>query len=200
MTDWITGIISSLGYTGIGLLMFAENIWPPIPSEIIMPLAGFTAAKGDLNIILVIIAGTVGTVLGTSVWYFLGYFVGKERVETFLDHHGKWLTLSRKDIERADYWFDRHNKRAVFFGRLIPVVRTVISLPAGVSGMRLFPFLVWSTLGSLLWTTFLTLSGYYLYKNWPVVGHYIGYAVPVIVIAAFGYYIFRLYRQLKKEK
>lgn len=193
-------MMNSLGYLGVGALMFLENIWPPIPSELIMPLAGITSAQGELQLAFVILAGTIGSVLGTLIWYFLGYFLGKERIEKFVDRHGKWLTLTRADIERADSWFDMHNTSAVFFGRLIPGVRTVISLPAGVSGMRFVPFLVWTSLGSLLWTAFLACIGYYLGENYAQITHYIGYVVPIFILLILAIYIYRFTKQHQKSK
>ncbi|MUL35868.1 hypothetical protein BWI75_05765 [Gloeocapsopsis sp. AAB1 = 1H9] len=136
MLNWITNTISSLSYLGIGLLMFLENLFPPIPSELIMPLAGFTVARGQMQFIPAIAAGVLGTVIGALPWYYAGKILGTERLQQLADKYGKWISISSKDITKADRWFDRHGSKAVFFCRLVPGVRTLISLPAGISGMH----------------------------------------------------------------
>jgi membrane protein DedA with SNARE-associated domain len=150
MLNWITNIISSLSYWGIALLMLLENILPPIPSEVIMPLAGFTAQKGQLNLLFVILAGTVGSILGALPWYYISKLVGEQRLRQWVDRHGKWLTLSGEDIDKFQQWFNKYGGAVVFFGRLIPGVRTYISVPAGFEEMPLFAFLLYSTVGTLL--------------------------------------------------
>jgi len=182
MAQWITNIMNSLGYWGIGLLMFLENIFPPIPSELIMPLAGFTVAQGKLNFALVVLAGAVGTVLGALPWYLAGQILGEQRLKSWADKYGRWLTISSKDIERSKRWFDRHGGRAVFICRLVPGVRTLISLPAGISRMPLLPFLVYSTLGTFLWVGLLTYAGYALGDNYEQVEKYLA-PVSKIVLA-----------------
>jgi membrane protein DedA with SNARE-associated domain len=174
MVEWITTTMSSLGYLGIGLLMFAENIFPPIPSELIMPLAGFTVAKGEMNFVFAVLAGVLGTVLGALPWYYAGKIVSEERLRALADKYGKWMALSGKDIDKADRWFDRHGNQAVFFCRLVPGVRTLISLPAGISGMPLAPFLLYSTLGTTLWVGLLTYLGFVLGDNYDLVDEYLG--------------------------
>jgi membrane protein DedA with SNARE-associated domain len=183
MTEWIVNIMSSLGYLGIGLLMFLENLFPPIPSELIMPLAGFTAAKGELNVTLVVFAGVIGTMLGALPWYYAGKFLGEQRLKDWTDKYGRWLALSGKDIERAKSWFDRHGVKAVFFCRMITGgVRTIISLPAGISQMPLVPFLLFSTLGTFLWVGLLTAAGYLLGDHYQLVEEYLA-PVSKIVLA-----------------
>ena len=125
-------------------MMLAENIFPPIPSELIMPLAGFVAAKGQLNPVLVVLAGTLGSLLGALPWYYAGVWLGQERVCALAARHGRWLTLGEKEIRQAIRWFERHGRIAVLIGRLVPTVRTLISLPAGMARMPLLPFLVYS--------------------------------------------------------
>src|SRR4051794_21003899 len=162
MFDWITGIVRQGGYSGVFLLMLAENIVPPIPSELIMPLAGFTAARRELSITLVIVAGTAGSVAGALFWYHVGRRLGLDRLKRFASRHGRLLTLSPEDVDRAHGWFERHGAKAVFFGRLVPTVRTLISVPAGINGMPLPSFLTWSVLGTGLWTALLAGAGHLL--------------------------------------
>lgn len=194
MAEWITNIMTSLGYWGIGLLMFLENLFPPIPSELIMPLAGFTVARGEMNFFLAVLAGTVGTVLGALPWYYLGHFLGTDRVRALADRYGRWLTVTGKDIDRADRWFDRQGIKAVLIGRLIPGVRTLISLPAGISGMNLPVFLVFSTIGTVLWTTLLTAAGYFLGDNYELVDEYLAPAskvIAAIIVVSFLVWVAR---------
>jgi membrane protein DedA with SNARE-associated domain len=175
MLEWITNTINSLGYVGIALLMFVENLFPPIPSELIMPLAGFTArATPDrLNVAGVFLAGLVGSVAGALVWYYPGKFLGEKRLKAWADRYGKWLTVSSKDITKATRWFDSQGSKAVFIGRLIPGVRTLISVPAGISNMHLLPFLFYTTLGSAAWVGLLTYSGYVLGSQYELVDKYL---------------------------
>ncbi|MEM1394088.1 MAG: DedA family protein [Cyanobacteria bacterium P01_D01_bin.116] len=188
MLNWVTNIISSFGYIGIGLLMFLENVFPPIPSELIMPLAGFTVTQGKLNMQFVILAGTLGSVLGALPWYYLGKIVGERRLRKWIDKHGKWLTLSGKDIDKSKRWLDKYGKATVFFGRLIPGIRTYISVPAGLDKMPLIPFLLYSFAGSLIWTAILAYAGFLLGDNFQQVEKYVG-SISVIVITSIVIYL-----------
>jgi membrane protein DedA with SNARE-associated domain len=192
MTEWITNTITSLNYVGIGLLMFLENLFPPIPSELIMPLAGFTVAKGKMELVPVILAGVIGTILGALPWYYVGKLVGEDNLKRLADKYGKWISISSRDIEKADKWFDKHGEKAVLLCRLVPGVRTLISLPAGMSGMALVPFLIYSTIGTLLWVSLLTFAGYTLGDNYELVEEYlspVSKVVFVILVVAFGLWI-----------
>ena len=135
MFEWITSVITSLGYAGVAMLTFLENVFPPIPSELIIPLAGFVAASGTLRLDVVIAAASLGSLLGTAIWYEIGRRVGERRLKTWVEHHGAWLTLSVQDVDRAQQWFRRHDRVAVLLGRVVPGVRTFVSLPAGFARM-----------------------------------------------------------------
>lgn len=184
MLEWITNTINSLGYLGIALLMFLENLFPPIPSELIMPLAGFTArATPDrLNVFGVFVAGLVGSTLGALVWYYPGKFVGEKRLKSWADKYGKWLSVSSKDIDKAKRWFDRQGSRAVLVGRLVPGIRTLISVPAGISNMHLVPFLFYTTLGSAAWVGLLTYSGYALGSQYELVDKYLAPVSKIVIV------------------
>lgn len=189
---WIENTMTSMGYWGIGLLMFLENLFPPIPSELIMPLAGFTIAKGKMEFIPAVFAGVLGTVLGAFPWYFAGKFVGEPRLRHLADRYGKWLTLSGRDIDKANNWFTRHGIGAVFFCRLVPGVRTLISLPAGLNEMPLLSFTVFSTLGTTLWVGFLTFVGLKLGENYALVDKWLAPVSKIILVGimlAFGVWI-----------
>ncbi|MFB2891910.1 DedA family protein [Aerosakkonemataceae cyanobacterium BLCC-F50] len=181
MKEWILQIMTSLNYVGIGLLMFLENLFPPIPSELIMPLAGFTISQKQMEFFPAIFAGVLGTMLGALPWYYVGKLVGEENIKRAADRYGKWISISRKDIEKADQWFHRHGEKAVFFGRLVPGVRTLISLPAGISNMNLIPFLIYSTIGTTIWVSLLTFAGYKLGEHYELVDEYLA---PVSKIVA----------------
>ncbi|PQV62809.1 membrane protein DedA, SNARE-associated domain [Abditibacterium utsteinense] len=180
MLDWITHLMNSLGYPAIVFLMFLENFFP---SELVMPLAGFTVKLGHLSLLGVIVAGTFGAVLNALPPFFLSRAVGEKRLRAWVDKHGKWLTLSGKDIDRAEGWFLRHGGWAVFFCRMIPGLRYLISIPAGLGEMKLAPFLGTSALGVGLWSGILAYVGYLLGENYQKVHRYLG-PVAYLVLAA----------------
>jgi membrane protein DedA with SNARE-associated domain len=185
MATWVMSIASSTGYFGILLLMFVENVFPPIPSEVIMPLAGYMAAQGKLSLFGIILAGMAGSVLGALPLYYVGRKLGEDRLKEFADNHGRWLTLSRKDIERAKRWFDRHGGAAMFFCRLIPGVRSLISIPAGIARMKVLPFLAYTAAGTGIWAALLAYLGYFLGPEYTQVGEYLD-PVSWIVLGAVG--------------
>ena len=194
MVEWITSTMDSLGYWGIGLLMFLENLFPPIPSELIMPLAGFTVSQGKLEFAPVVFAGVFGTVIGALPWYYAGKILGEQRLKSLADRYGKWLTVSSKDITRATGWFDNHGGKAVLLCRLVPGVRTLISLPAGISNMPLIPFLIYSTIGTTLWVGLLTYAGYALGNNYQLVEEYLAPVSKIalaIILVAFAIWVIR---------
>lgn len=169
MTDWIIETISTLGYLGIFLVMLAESIFPPIPSELVIPFAGFAAANGDLNLFGVLAAATIGAVVGMLPWYFAGRIFGLDRVRYLADRFGRVMAFNADEIDMAVGWFRRFGPIIVLFGRLIPLIRTLISIPAGLSRMSLPVFLIASTTGALIWNTFLTLAGYILHEHYEVI-------------------------------
>jgi membrane protein DedA with SNARE-associated domain len=148
-----------LGYAAIALVMLLENVVPPIPSEVVMPLAGFLIQQGRLQLIPAVLAGLLGTVLGAWFWYGIGRLINEERLERWFADHGRWLGLRPADLARSRRWFNRHGVAVVFWGRIIPGVRTLVSLPAGIELMPQPQFLAWTTAGSLLWIVFLTVAG-----------------------------------------
>lgn len=192
MTEWITNLIEKSGYAGIALLMFLENLFPPLPSEVIMPMAGFTASQGELSIAGVLAAGTVGTLAGAIFWYSVAKWLGEERLKRWADRHGRWITLSPKDIDRIDDWFDAHARWAVPLGHLVPGIRTLISIPAGLFDMPPARFVLLTTLGAGVWTSALGLAGYVLGKQYDAVEQWLGPASTVIMAAILLYYIYRV--------
>lgn len=192
MTDWITRLIEQMGYAGIALLMFLENLFPPLPSEVIMPMAGFTAGKGELNIVGVLLAGTAGTLAGALFWYAVARRLGEERLRRWAERHGRWITLSPEEIERLDQWFERHSRWAVPVGHLVPGIRTLISIPAGIFGMGVARFVLLTLLGAGAWTTALGLAGYALGGSYEQVDRYLGPASTAIMAAIFLRYVYRV--------
>lgn len=199
LVEWITKTMESLGYLGIGFLMFAENLFPPIPSELIMPLAGFTVSKGQMNFQYAVLAGVIGTLLGTLLWYYGGLFIGEKRIGELADRYGKWIGVTGNDIDKVNRWFYRHGTKAVLFGRLVPGIRTLISLPAGISGMRLMPFLVYSTIGTTIWTFALTYAGYVLGDNYELVDEYLAPVSKVVLAILLIVFIIWLVRRRQKN-
>jgi membrane protein DedA with SNARE-associated domain len=179
--EWILNIMTSLSYWGIALLMFLENLFPPIPSELIMPLAGFTVAQGKMQMFPAIVAGVFGTILGAFPWYYLGKVVSEERIRGWADCYGKWISISGADIDKANNWFTRYGTTAVLLCRMVPGVRTLISLPAGINNMAMLPFLIYSTIGTIAWVSLLTFAGYFLGNNYELVDEYLA---PVSKIVA----------------
>ncbi|XWN31592.1 MAG: DedA family protein [Devosia sp.] len=192
MFDWITGLVEDGGYVGVFFLMFLENVFPPIPSELIMPLAGFVAARGELGFLGVIAAGTLGSLLGTTLWFGLGHMVGIGRIKRLAERHGRWLTLSPDDVTRAQMVFARYGVLAIFFGRLIPAIRTLISVPAGLAQMKLPVFLFWTALGTCLWTTALASAGYLLESQYALIEGQINAVSNVILVLVVIWYVYRV--------
>jgi membrane protein DedA with SNARE-associated domain len=192
MFDLIVNLVSQTGYAGIAFLMLAENVFPPVPSELIMPLAGFAAARGELGFFGVVLAGTAGSLAGALFWYEIGRRVGIERLRRWAGRYGRWITMSPDELDQAVAWFRRHAGGAVLVGRLVPAVRTLISVPAGVAGMKLPVFLAWSSVGTALWTTFLAGLGYLLEGGYQQVAHWVNPVSNVVVAALVLGYLYRV--------
>ena len=176
-----------LGYTAIFAAMFLENLFPPIPSELIMPLGGFFVQQGQLDLLPVVLAGLLGTVLGALPWYGIGRLINEERIVQWLGNHGRWIGISPGELSRSRRWFSRYGTALVFWGRLIPGIRTLISVPAGIEIMPMAPFLLWTTAGSLIWTLLLTVAGMLLGESYTNVGLWIdpvSKAVKVLLVVA----------------
>ncbi|MGF6272487.1 membrane protein DedA with SNARE-associated domain [Massilia sp. UYP11] len=200
MFDFITEFMQSGGYLAVFALMALENIFPPIPSELIMPFAGFVAARGDLHVVGVLLAGTAGSVAGALPWYYAGKVYGKERLEKFADKHARWMTVTHGDIEHAMDSFEKHGRKVVLFGRLIPAIRTLISVPAGLAGMPMGQFLLYSTVGSLVWTGILTGAGYMLESQYERVAQYVDPVSKAVLIGLLGWYLYRVATFKKRAK
>lgn len=192
MFDWITGLIAQSGLAGIFLLMLGENVFPPIPSEVIMPLGGFLVHEGTLSMTGVIVVGSLGSLLGTTLWYWAAQALGEARMRRLINRHGRWLTLSEADFDRARDWFHRHGNWAVLIGRMIPGVRTLISVPAGLTNMPLARFLGLSFVGSVLWVSLLTVAGYALGNQFARVSEWVNPVTNLLLGGLLALYLYRL--------
>lgn len=203
VTEWVVSIMEALGGPGAGIIVALENVFPPIPSEVILPMAGFAASMGTIGMISAIVWTTIGSVVGAAVLYYFGALVGLERTRALAE---RIPLIDAADIDKTDQWFARHGTKAVFFGRMVPGIRSLISIPAGVQRMRLGVFLALTTAGSLIWNSALIVAGYFLGANWSAVEHYLGMvqtgviAVIAVAVTAFVAMRVRPRRQTKHEQ
>jgi len=203
--DLITKTVETnpyIAYFVISFAMFLENLIPPIPSEIIMPLGGFFVYTGDLNFYILIVSGLIGTVVGALPWYFLGKLLNEKKLSNFIDRKGKFVGISLKDLDKSRLWFEKYGVLLVFWGRLIPGIRTLISVPAGIELMPINKFLIWTSLGSLIWVIFLTSAGYLFGENYEIIGLYIDnfkiILKPIFVILIL-FFLIRFFKKLKNN-
>ncbi|MDK8880288.1 DedA family protein [Corynebacterium sp. MSK008] len=199
--DWIVGLMETLGAPGVGIAILLENLFPPIPSEVVLPLAGFTVAQGSLNMLSVFIWSVLGSVVGAYVLYGVGVWLGLERLRKIAD----WMWLVRaSDVDAAMNFFTKYGKPSVFFGRLIPGVRSLISIPAGLGKMNLVTFGLWTTLGSGIWNAILIYLGYILGDNWEkATGYadtYSNAIYVVLVLIILGFLVFFIRRAVRDRQ
>ena len=198
LTGWVASVIEALGEVGVGLLVALENLIPPIPSEIVLSLAGYLASEGRVNLILVAVAATAGSVLGALALYWLGHGLGEERLRRWLD---KIPLVDADDLETADRWFERHEKSAVLLGRCAPVVRSLVSIPAGANHMKLGQFTIFTTIGSGVWNCLFIGAGYALGSRWQQAerySHWFDYAIWVFFAVAVGSWVLKKVRKRRR--
>ena len=199
--DWIVGLMEVLGAPGVGIAILLENLFPPIPSEVVLPLAGFTVAQGSLNLVNVFIWSVLGSVIGAYILYGVGAWLGAERLRAIAD----WMWLVKaSDVDKSLEWFDRHGRPSILFGRLIPGIRSLISIPAGLDRMNLLTFGVWTTLGSAVWNFILIYLGFTLGDNWESVTNYIDQyskvAYALIILVMLGFLVYFIRRAAKEKQ
>ncbi|MFI7282024.1 VTT domain-containing protein [Micromonospora chersina] len=197
---WVTGLVERLGGPGAGLAVALENLFPPIPSEVILPLAGFTASQGRMSLAGAIAWTTLGSVLGALALYYVGAALGRDRMRALA---GRLPLVKLEDVDRTEAWFLRHGVKAVFFGRMIPIFRSLISIPAGVERMPVPVFLLYTSLGSLIWNSAFVLAGYLLGENWHVVEAYVGTlqnVVIVVCVGAVGWFVVSRVRRARRSR
>jgi membrane protein DedA with SNARE-associated domain len=192
MSDWIVNTITEFGYLGITLLMLVEAVFPPIPSELIIPFAGFSVSQGRLDFVLVILAATAGSLLGAVPWYLVGRLFGLERVKWLADKIGRWFAFNADEIDYAAKVFKRWGGGIVLLGRLFPILRTLISVPAGLARMPPLSFALFSAVGMLIWNTVLVSAGYLLHEHYHLVEAWIDPLTYVVLGLVVAVYLFRL--------
>jgi membrane protein DedA with SNARE-associated domain len=198
IVEWVTGLMTTLGAPGAGLAIALENLFPPLPSEVFLPLAGFTASRGGMSLVAAIAWTTAGSVVGALALYYVGALLGRDRVRAIV---GKLPLVDVSDVDKTEEWFARHGTKAVFFGRMIPVFRSLISIPAGIERMPLPKFLGLTAAGSLLWNTALIMAGFLLGEKWHLVEQYLGYvSTAVLVLVGIAVVWFVVSRLTKREQ
>ena len=189
LATWVQDVINQFGYFGVALLVIIENVFPPIPSEIVLPFAGFVAQQGssaaqsDTSVIGMMIAATIGSVVGALILYFVSAAIGPDRLRAFVEKFGKWFGVKAADLVRAEAWFDRRSFVSVLVGRCVPLIRSIVSIPAGFRRMKLSSFVVLTAIGSAVWNIALIGAGAVLKDQWDVVGDYVGVFQWVVVAA-----------------
>jgi len=184
MIEWVTDIVAAGGWPGVMALMFMENLFPPIPSEVIMPLAGFAAARGQMSLTLALIAGVIGTLLGNAVWYELSRAIGADRIRPLVGRYGRWFAVGEDDLRKAEATLAKYGPIALSFGRLLPGIRTLISIPAGLIRIPRPVFYLYTTLGTAVWITFLTMAGYLLEDQYDQIE---GWLEPLAYVVVGGF-------------
>ncbi|NBT26184.1 MAG: DedA family protein [Actinobacteria bacterium] len=183
LATWVQDVIESLGYLGVALLVIAENLFPPIPSEIVLPFAGFVARRGDGSVVVMVLAATVGSVVGALILYAIAAAIGPERIHSFVVRFGKWFGVKESDMVRAEEWFDRRSNAAVLIGRCVPLIRSLVSIPAGFRRMNFARFALLTAIGSAVWNIALIGAGAALGDQWDRVGDYVGIFQWVVIAA-----------------
>lgn len=200
VAGWAVDLMERLGAVGAGLIVALENLFPPIPSEIILPLAGFTASQGDFTLASALFWTTAGSVVGALILYYIGAAFGRERMYWVWE---RMPLVKTEDLEKTEAWFGRHGRKAVFFGRMIPIFRSLISIPAGIERMPVLQFLGLTLAGSLIWNTIFVLLGYYLGENWeaiePVMG-VVQYVVIGVTVALLAWWLVNRVRSLRHKR
>ena len=199
MTQFILDWIAWGGYLGIFLLMALENIVPPVPSEVIMGLGGMAVARGDMQLGALIAAGTLGSVVGNYFWYWVGDSIGYQRLQPFVERHGRWLTMTWGSVERIHRFFVRHGQWVVFVFRFLPIGRTIISLPAGMTHMPKWKFLLWTAAGSAIWNSVLAGAGLFFGSRFRELDRYVGPLAVALGVAMVGWYLWRVARWKVKD-
>lgn len=197
VADWAVRVMEAIGAPGAGLLVALENLFPPLPSEVILPLAGFTASQGNFSLAGAIFWTTLGAVLGAIALYWIGAALGRRRLRVIVE---RMPLVDLHDLDRTEAWFQRHGKAAVFFGRMIPIFRSLISVPAGVERMSFLAFVLLTAAGSLVWNTVFVLAGYYLGENWHLAEQYAGIFSRVVLVTVAALVVWWVVRRVLRNR
>jgi membrane protein DedA with SNARE-associated domain len=200
MENWIIHLVNAAGYWGVALLMLLETVFPPIPSEVIMTVAGVSAARGNMTLGGVVASGTAGAMLGNWLWYWLAIKFGEKRLHIFIDKYSRWLTLDWQEVERGEALFKKHGSIIVLVARMLPTFRSLISIPAGLFGMSLRRFLVFSTIGTAGWSAALAGAGYFLGSQFQDVEKWLGPLSTLVIAGIVLTYVWRLVRWKPKTR
>ncbi|WP_087972642.1 DedA family protein [Oceanobacillus rekensis] len=201
MQNWVTDIMEQFGYLGVFLMMALENVFPPIPSEIVLPFGGFLTTYTELTVIGVLIAATLGSVIGAMILYCIGLLLDVERLEKIVDRWGHILRIKKEDIHKADVWFDKYGYWTVLFCRMIPLIRSLISIPAGMSNMKFSLFLLFTTIGTLAWNIILITLGVVLGENWQdILGFMDVYSSIIYLLIILGFLVCIIWFIKRKRK
>jgi membrane protein DedA with SNARE-associated domain len=198
LAGWVVDVVDALGPIGVGLMVALENLFPPIPSEVVLPVAGYVASQGRMSLGWAIVGATLGAVLGAWLLYLIGAGLGRERIRRWLE---KIPLMEVEDLDRAEAWFTRHGGTAVLIGRCVPVVRSLISVPAGIERMPMGRFLLYTTIGSAVWNSALVVAGYVLGAQWEDVGHYsdyLNYAVYAVIVVVVVHFVWTRLRRRRR--
>lgn len=200
ITQWVTDVIETLGYVGVASLVALENVFPPIPSEVVLPLAGFVAGRGDAWLPGMILAATLGSVVGAWVLYGISAALGPVRLHAFVGRFGRWFGVDNEDLAKAEAWFDNRSRLAVLFGRCVPLIRSLVSIPAGFRRMEPITFTLYTAIGSFLWNIALVGAGYLLGERWERVGDYVEVLQWVVIVAIVGAVSWFVWRRLIRPR
>ena len=201
MQNWVTEIMEQFGYLGVFLMMALENVFPPIPSEIVLPFGGFLTTYTELTIVGIVIAATLGSIIGAIILYGIGLLLDVERLEKIVDRWGHILRIKREDVHKADAWFDKYGYWTVLFCRMIPLIRSLISIPAGMSNMKFSLFLFFTTIGTLVWNIILITIGVLLGENWQdILGFMDVYSNIIYLSIVIGFIVFVIWFIKRKRK
>ena len=207
LANWVQDVINQFGYFGVALLVVIENIFPPIPSEIVLPFAGFVAQQGsagvaqsDTSVIGMMIAATIGSVVGALILYVISSAIGPERLRAFVQRFGRWFGVKQTDLLRAEAWFDRRSFVAVLVGRCVPLIRSIVSIPAGFRRMKLTSFILLTAVGSAVWNIALIGTGALLGDQWERVGEYVGVFQWLVIAAILVLLVRFVYLRLQNRR
>lgn len=198
LSDWVIQVVESLGYVGVALMVAFETLFPPIPSELVLGLAGFVASRGEASLLGMIVAATTGSVIGAWTLYGIAAIVGPARVRALVRRYGRWVRITEADVDTAERWFARWSTLAVLIGRCVPLVRSLISIPAGFARMNIVSFTIYTTIGSLIWNAIFVVAGYMLGERWETATAYADYfqlAVIVAIVCGLTYLVVFLVRR-----
>jgi membrane protein DedA with SNARE-associated domain len=195
---WAEGVITQMGYFGLSLVMFLENVFPPIPSEVVLPLAGNLTNTGEFSMFGVVFWGMIGSLLGAYLFYGLGILFNEDKIRCFVEKYGKWAMITVEDFDKAIEFFDKYGPFTIFFGRMVPIVRSLISIPAGMHRMKIIPFTLYTIVGTSLWNVVLAVAGKLLGPQWPKVIEWIDVYQNIVIVLILILVVWFAFTRIKR--